>query len=166
MGAINTTYQIGLAEGIFVLSVDIAKGMIGVWLARWLGVSLTLQLLAGATVVMGHAFPVFLGFRGGKGGASCIGVLAYLMPLGVPFYIGIFLMALLISRYLTFSYSVAFLCYPFVGWLRYDSATLVVFSILLLLLPAIMYLPRVKEMHAAAGNWRRVVFRSSLRERL
>ena len=39
-----------------------------------------MELMAGVVVVIGHSFPVFLKFRGGRGGATCIGILAYLMP--------------------------------------------------------------------------------------
>ncbi|RLC93457.1 MAG: hypothetical protein DRI39_05640 [Chloroflexi bacterium] len=166
MGAMNVVYQIGLAEGILVLCVDIAKAMTAVWLARWLDTSLTVQLLAGAAVVAGHAFSVFLGFRGGKGGASCIGVLGFLMPWAAPYYLSIFALGLAITRYPTFSYSLAFLCFPLVAWFTYDSGTFVIYSLALLLLPAVRYIPRMKEMHAAAGSWQRVVFRRSLKERL
>jgi glycerol-3-phosphate acyltransferase PlsY len=165
MGAMNVVYQIGLAEGILVLAVDVAKGALAVWLARWLGVSLTLQLLAGAVVVAGHAFPIFLGFRGGKGGASCIGVLGFLMPQAVPFYLTMFVVSLAVSRYPTFSYSLAFLCFPLVGWLTYHSGTLIVYSVLLLVLPGIRYIPRLKEMHSTAGSWQRVLIRTSLKDR-
>ena len=67
MGAMNAIYTMGLAYGILVLIVDIAKGVVAVMLARWLGMSFIIQITAGGIAVVGHIFPVFLGFRGGIG---------------------------------------------------------------------------------------------------
>ena len=165
MGAMNVGYQVGVPEGILVVFVDVAKGALAVFIAAQLGEPQIIQFVAGGAAVIGHAFPVYLKFHGGKGGATCMGVLAYLVPWAIPFYLGLLVLATVATRYLTFSYSVAFLCVPFVAWLVYDSAALVAFSILLVMLPAIKYIPRVKEMYATAGSWRRVVFRSSFKVR-
>lgn len=166
MGAMNVFYQIGFAEGLAVLAVDIGKGVAAVALARWLDVPLYAQLLAGGAVVVGHAYTVFLKFRGGRGGATCIGILIYLMPWGIPFYAAIFGLSLLLTHYPTLSYSLAFLCFPFVAWLKYHSVELIVFSIAILLLPALKYIPRIREMHRTGGSWRHVFFRKGLKDRL
>ena len=166
VGAMNVFYKVGFVTGVLVLAVDIGKGAAAVALARWLEVPMIVELLAGAVVVMGHSFPVFLKFRGGRGGATCIGVLVFLMPWGIPANIAIFGLVLLLTRYPTLSYSVAFLCYPFVAWLVYHSWVLVVFSAGILLLPLIKYIPRIKEMRATGGSWRHVFLRKSLKDRL
>ena len=90
MGAMNVFYTVGFVEGVIVLALDIGKGAAAVALARGLGVPEIVQFLAGLAAVVGHGFPVFLKFRGGKGGATCIGVFAFLMPWCIPFLIGIF----------------------------------------------------------------------------
>jgi glycerol-3-phosphate acyltransferase PlsY len=165
MGAMNVFYTMGAGYGLLVLLVDIGKGVAAVFLARSLGMPDEVQLAAGGMAVIGHGFPVFLKFRGGKGGATCIGVLSFLMPWALLIGIGIFLVALLITRYPTFSYSLALLCAPFVAWLIEHSGMLVIFSILLLLIPAIRYIPRVKEMRTKAGSWRHVFQRKGLQDR-
>jgi len=166
MGAMNVFYQIGFVEGLTVLAVDIGKGMAAAALARWLGVPLYAQLLAAAAVVVGHAYTVFLKFRGGRGGATCIGILVYLMPWGLPLYAAIFGLSLLLTRYPTLSYSLAFLCFPFVAWLKYHSVEFIVFSIGILLIPGIKYIPRIKEMRSSRGSWRHVFLRRNLKDRL
>jgi len=166
MGAMNVFYKIGFAEGVVVLAVDIGKGAAAVALARWMGVPEVVQLLAGVAAVLGHIFPLFLRFRGGRGGATCIGILSFLMPWGIPFYLAIFGITLLITRYPTLSYSVAFLSFPFVAWLAYHRWELIVFSVGILLLPLVRYISRIKEMRTRGGSWRRVVYRGSLRDRL
>ena len=166
MGAMNVFYKVGFATGILVLAVDIGKGAAAVALARFLGVPVIVELLAGAAAVIGHGFPPFLGFRGGRGGATCIGILIFLMPWGIPAYLAIFGLSLLFTRYPTLSYSIAFLCFPFIGWLVNHRWELIVYSVGLLLLPSIRYIPRIKEMRTKGGSWRNVFMRKGLRDRL
>lgn len=166
VGAMNVFYKVGFVAGVLVLAADIGKGAAAVALAHWLGVPMIAVLFAGAVAVIGHGFPVFLKFRGGRGGATCIGILFFLMPWGIPAYVAIFGLALLFTHYPTLSYSVAFLCFPFIAWLVYHSWVLVVFSAGILLLPLIKYIPRIKEMHATGGSWHHVFLRKSLKDRL
>ena len=166
MGAMNVFYTVGFPAGITVLAIDIGKGAAAVALARWLGVPPVVELLAGAAAVAGHSFPVFLKFRGGKGGATCIGILAFLMPWGIPFYLAIFGLGLLLLHFPTLSYSIAFLSFPFVAWLWYHSATFIIFSVVVLLLPGIRYIPRIREMRAKGGSWRHVLLRRNMKDRL
>ena len=166
MGATNVFYNVGIVEGIFVLLADIGKGVAAVALARYWGTPELVQMLAGAAAVLGHIYPVFLKFRGGKGGATAIGVFSFLMPWGIPFYAGIFGMLMLATRYSTVSFGSAFICFPFVGWLIYHQTELTLFSIGLIIFLVIMYLPRIKEMRAKGGSWNHVVFRKGLKDRL
>jgi len=166
VGAMNVFYKVGFAEGLLVLAMDIGKGAAAIALARWLGVPVIAELFAGVVAVIGHSFPVWLKFCGGRGGATVIGILIFLMPWGIPFYLGIFGLSLLITRYPTLSYSVAFICFPFIAWLIYHSGALIAFSVGILLLPAVKYIPRIKEMRATGGSWRHVLLRKNLKDRL
>jgi glycerol-3-phosphate acyltransferase PlsY len=167
MGAMNVYYEVGMWEAALVLLADVGKGIVAILLARWLGLSLTFQLLTGLAAVVGHAFPAFLKFRGGKGGATALGILLFLMPKAIPFFIIAALIALFVTRNLTFCYAVGFVIIPFVAWLIYDLQPLIFFSIGLPIFVGIEYAPRLKQMHTrSAGNWRRIIKRSSLKERL
>jgi len=165
MGAMNVIYSIGMAEGISVLLIDVAKGAAAVFLARWLGAPPIIEFSAGAVAVIGHGFPVFLKFHGGRGGATVVGVVVFLMPWVLAVGLPLFGIVLLITRFPTFSYSLALTCCPFVAWLIYHSGEYIVFSIILLLIPGIKYIPRIKEMRSTGGTWRRVIFRRSLKDR-
>ncbi len=165
MGAMNVFYQVGFAAGLLVLAVDIGKGAAAVALARWLGVPEIAAWLAGAAAVIGHGFPVFLKFHGGRGGATCIGILVFLMPWAIPIYLAIFGIVLLFTRFPTVSYSIALFSFPFIAWLIYHQWELAVYSVGLLLLPGIKYIPRIKEIRAKAGSWRHVFFRKGLKDR-
>ena len=165
MGAMNVFYTVGFWWGLLVLIVDVGKGAAAVGVAIGLGVGEVAQFVAGATAVLGLAFPVFLGFRGGRGGATCIGVLCVLMPWGLPIAFGIFCILLLVTRFPTLSYSIALIAFPFVGWLIYERWELVVYSVGLLLIPLVRYIPRIKEMRDKAGNWGRFFRRRGLGDR-
>jgi glycerol-3-phosphate acyltransferase PlsY len=166
LGAMNVFYKVGFFWGLLVLVVDIGKGALGVAIAHFLGQGLIVEMLAGVAVVLGHDFPVFLKFHGGRGGASCIGILVYLMPWGTPIYGGFFGLLLLITRFPTLSYSLAFVCFPFIGWLIYHQWELSVYSVGLLIIPLLKYIPRIKEMRFRGGSWRHVIHRKSLKDRL
>ena len=167
MGMLNVLYEVGLKEAVFVLLADVSKGIAAIVIARWLGVPPVFQLLSGLAAVVGHAFPVFLRFRGGTGGATTVGILLFLMPKALPFFIAVAAIALLITRNPMFCYSVALGVFPFIAWLIYHSVALIAFSIGLPVFVGMNYIPRFKRMHAATqGNWRRIIMRKSLKERL
>jgi glycerol-3-phosphate acyltransferase PlsY len=177
MGAMNVFYQVGRMEAVLVTLVDLGKGIGAILLMRWLldiPLNSTFDFLTGLTAVaaiIGHIFPVFLKFRGGKGAATAIGVLIFLMPWAVPFLFIVFAITLLITRNPTFSYSLLLIVFPFVAGFIYvdhygEPLALVFFSIGLGVFLGLQYIPRLKEMHGkTGGDWRKVIRRRSLKER-
>ena len=178
MGAMNVFYQIGSVEALLVTLVDLGKGVGAILLVRWLLDNPPIapfDFLTGLTAVaaiVGHIFPVFLRFRGGKGAATAIGILIFLMPWAVPFLFVVFAIALLITRNPTFSYSLLLIVFPFVAGFIYvdhydEPLALVFFSAGLGVFLGIQYIPRLKEMQGkSGGDWRRVIKRRNLKERL
>lgn len=80
-GATNALRAGGRAYGLSVLLFDLVKGALAAGLVPWLaGAMAPLTFTCGAAAVIGHVWPVFFGFRGGKGAATCIGVLLVLLP--------------------------------------------------------------------------------------
>ena len=165
MGTMNTFYQVGFLPGMLVMAVDIGKGALAVAIARALGTPQIVELLAGMVAVLGHVLPVWLKFKGGKGGATCIGVLAYLMPWGIPIYAGAFGFFLLLTKFPTFSYSAAFVVFPLIGWLIYHSVVFVIYPTVLLMIPGFQYLVRVKQIGEKSTGLKDAIFRKSLRDR-
>ena len=167
LGAMNVFYKVGFWDGMVVLLIDIGKGAGGVALAEVLvGEALIWQMVAGLFVVLGHNFPVFLKFHGGKGGAACIGILIFFMPWGAPIYLGVFLLLLLILRAPTISYSLAFFSFGFIGWFINHSWEFVVYTLVLTMLPLLRYIPRIVEMRRSGGSWKHVVYRKNIKDRL
>ena len=167
MGGMNVVYNVGVREGVLVIALDIGKGALAVFITDLLGLSLIFLFISGIVTVLGHNFSIFLGFRGGKGGAACIGILLYLIPWAVPAYAVLFVILLVTTRVPTISYSVAFICFPIIAWFVYRSLPLVIYTPVLLLMPGLMYIPRLKEMyHAGGDSWKRVFFRKDIKDRL
>jgi glycerol-3-phosphate acyltransferase PlsY len=167
MGAMNTFYNVGFWWGMLALVGDIGKGILGVAVARWLNAGAYIDLVAGLMVLLGHNFPIFLKFRGGKGGASMIGVLVIVMPWGFLVYPATFGLLLLITRFPTLSYGFAFLCFPVLAGLVYHNTVYIIYSLLIFVFLIGRYIPRIREMLSKSkGNVKRVAMRRNLKDRM
>lgn len=121
-GATNTFRVLGVKAGIAVMIIDILKGYTATNLAYFIGLSVTgpqhsipyvnYQLALGITAVMGHLFPVFAGFRGGKGVATLFGMVLAVHFDAALLCITIFLLVLLISKYVSLSSIAAGFSFP------------------------------------------------------
>ncbi len=80
MGARNTKRTFGFRAGLLVALIDIAKGVLVVWLSILLDFSLGWQILCAGMVILGHDFPVFAELKGGQGFATTVGVLLGFFP--------------------------------------------------------------------------------------
>ena len=80
VGALNTYHQLGAWAGLTVLAFDTAKGVLAVAVPRLVGVDAWVLFLTTPLLVAGHNWPVFLGFRGGKGAAAIFGISLAIVP--------------------------------------------------------------------------------------
>jgi glycerol-3-phosphate acyltransferase PlsY len=81
IGAANVTRNAGFAAGVLTLLLDAAKGWLAVWLASyWTGGDIRWMMAAAILVVAGHVFPLWLGFKGGKGVATSLGAFLVICP--------------------------------------------------------------------------------------
>jgi glycerol-3-phosphate acyltransferase PlsY len=107
IGATNVFRVLGARLAAVVLVVDIGKGFLSCYLAAQLdpgrfGLQPTqLAMIAGLAAVAGHLFPVFAGFKGGKGIATGAGMILYVAPLELAFALVVFLMTVLLTRYVS-----------------------------------------------------------------
>ena len=101
-GATNTLRVLGLKWALVVLTVDILKGMAAVFIAWWLGNGNPwFAYLTGLAAIIGHNWPIYFGFRGGKGIATTIGVLALLMFIPAIIAGVIAILLVLLTRYVS-----------------------------------------------------------------
>ena len=137
-GTTNTIRVLGWTTGIPVLLIDIAKG----WLATMLPVFLhladhgsalliNLQIGVGIVAIIGHIFPVFAGFRGGKGVATVFGVFLALQPLVTICCIGVFLAVLFLTGIVSVSSMIAGIAFPVFLFLFFGTPSVIfkIFSI-------------------------------------
>lgn len=102
IGATNVLRTSGRGVGVLTLLLDTGKGFLAVWLAaRLTGSSPAWMAAAAVSVMLGHGFPVFLKFRGGKAVASFLGAFLYLTPLPVAIILGVFVVTVAVSRYIS-----------------------------------------------------------------
>jgi acyl phosphate:glycerol-3-phosphate acyltransferase len=107
-GATNTLRVLGTKPGLIVLFLDALKGALAVSLV-WIfsdrisspDLVALIQLGLGAMALLGHVFPVFASFRGGKGIATLTGIVTVLLPLAVLICLGIFLLVFIPTRYVS-----------------------------------------------------------------
>ena len=102
IGATNVARVVGPAAGILTLLLDVAKGAAAVWLAgRFSEQNSTALMLAGVFALLGHCFPVWLGFNGGKGVAAALGVFLMLSPMAALSALLVFILVSLAWRYVS-----------------------------------------------------------------
>jgi glycerol-3-phosphate acyltransferase PlsY len=118
IGATNVLRTSGKAEGIATLLLDIAKGFVAVWIAAKLtDDSSVWTSLAAIAVMAGHAFPVFLNFKGGKAVASFIGAFLYLTPIPLVLALLLFVAAVARTKHISAGSILAAGAFPFGVWM-------------------------------------------------
>ena len=145
MGAANTFRQLGPKAGIIVGIIDAGKGALAVLIAQAASLPLVAVLLTGTAVVVGHNWPVFLGFRGGRGEATTIGVL--LVTITKPMLIMAIpaIAAHFIFRDTTKAGVVLFVPLPFICWLAGLSGALIAYSVALPCLVGFTHFLRTRQ---------------------
>jgi glycerol-3-phosphate acyltransferase PlsY len=125
-GATNVTRRAGRSAGILTLALDAAKGALVALTARWLlapdfGID---EWVAAASiaVVVGHVFPVWLRFRGGKGVATGLGVFLSLTPAAVALAVPVFIAVVWATRYISLGSIMATATLPLFVWLLSERA--------------------------------------------
>lgn len=127
-GATNVARSAGKAAGIATLALDAAKGFLAMELARQ---ALAQELAfskwwVGATAIaalLGHIFPIWLRFHGGKGVATGLGIFLYLSPPAVALSAVIFLALVVATRYVSLGSTIAALTFPLWLWLIHRGET-------------------------------------------
>jgi glycerol-3-phosphate acyltransferase PlsY len=166
-GATNTVRVLGWKTGIPVLMFDLFKGWLAAMLPRFLDAApegseplMVLQIVCGLAAILGHVFPVFAGFRGGKGVATTFGVLLALHPLLTLTCAGIFLLVLLISGYVSLSSMTAVAMFPILllTLFRTPSVWLTAFSVFVAVAVIITHTKNIKRL--LKGEEKRFIRRS------
>ena len=116
VGAANVLRTTGAARGVSVMLLDVAKGATAVLLAYAAAPGPGTAAASGAAAVVGHIYPVWLRFHGGKGVAVAAGVFGVLTPVATAAAAGLFLLTVGVTRYVSLGSSAATLALPPIAW--------------------------------------------------
>jgi glycerol-3-phosphate acyltransferase PlsY len=121
IGATNVLRTTGIVTGVATLLLDIGKGYVAVWIAERASAGSPFWTSFAALAVMGgHAYPVFLGFKGGKAVASFIGAFLRLVPLATIAMLVVFLVVVARTRYISLGSIVGAATFPLAVWLIFQ----------------------------------------------
>jgi len=129
MGAANAFRQLGTKVGVAVGIIDVGKGALAIFIAQAASLPLVAVLLTGTATVVGHNWPVFIGFRGGRGEATTIGVLLTTITQPMLILTAPAIAAHIILRDTTKAAAFLFVPLPLVCWWLGVSGALIAYSI-------------------------------------
>ena len=159
-GATNAFRVLGKPAGITVLLIDTAKGWLSVnmaYLLQYLDLThyipgtspyVDLQLALGIAALLGHIFPIYVGFRGGKGIATLLGIILAIHPYAALYSLIVFVVVFLVTRYVSLSSMVASLSFPIVVIWIFEATipSLVIFSLLIAILVLITHQKNIERL--------------------
>jgi glycerol-3-phosphate acyltransferase PlsY len=160
-GATNTVRVLGWKTGIPVLIFDLFKGWLAAMLPQFLKAAdsgtemmMALQIACGMAAILGHIFPLFAGFRGGKGVATTFGVLLALQPWLTLICAGIFLVVLFISGYVSLGSMTAAVMFPVLLMTAFDTPSLLfrIFSVLVAIAIVVTHKKNIKRLLRGEEN--------------
>ncbi len=161
IGAANVLRTTRPAIGVSVLALDIGKGAAAVTLAAWIGGGEGVSAAAAAVAVVGHLFPVCLGFRGGKGVATAGGAFAVLSPVPTTIAVALFAAVVAITRHVSLgSIIAAVMLPPLVFFLGGAAATV---NAALVAAALIVFRQRPNVSRLLSGTERRFTLRGAAR---
>ena len=148
MGAANVMRQIGTHEGIIVATIDVAKGASAILIAQALNVSELWVFGTGFAALVGHNFPVFAGFKGGRGSATIIGIFLVLAPEAILITLAIIAIPFFTTRKFMSALFIGFGLLPLFVWLFEGSLPLVRFVLIINLFMLVRNLSGIKQILA------------------
>lgn len=151
MGAANVIRQIGAHEGVLVGLFDIAKGALAILIGEALSGSQPWVFAAGCLVLIGHNFPVFAGFKGGRGSATVIGIFLVLAPWAMLIALAVVAIPFFTTRKFTFAILIGFGLLPVLIGLFGGWPTLVLYAVAIDLFMLVRNLSDIKKVLAKGG---------------
>lgn len=151
-GGTNALRTQGLAFALGTVFIDVGKGIAAVLLMRAAGGGEAAAFVAAALAVLGHVWPVFHGFRGGKGAATLVGALAVLWPLALLPVLGTWVLVLIASGYVGLSTVLAGLSLPVFALARGEGGAALVFAAAMGLLLAYTHRANLQRLRAGTEH--------------
>lgn len=171
-GATNTFRMLGWKAGMIVAVIDFCKGFAAAYFVSKIGFAIglpassvgawnaaaLLRIAGGVSAVIGHMFPLYANFKGGKGVITAAGMLFGIEPVSIGIALGIFLIVLFVSRYVSLASIVGSICYPVIVLLmRYHfgvdlDGSFIVLSSAVAAFIVIKHLPNIRRLFKGNEN--------------
>ncbi len=154
-GATNTIRVLGWKAGIPVLLFDVFKGWFAVYMANFIlsdvytgDQFINIKIALALAAVIGHIFPVYVGFKGGKGVATILGVGIALFSYSVLVAVGVFAVVLLITRIVSISSIIASILFPFIVVFIFNvnNLSLIIMSVAVAVFIPLTHLKNIKRL--------------------
>lgn len=167
-GFTNTVRVLGWKAGLPVFLIDILKGYLAVSTVRLFNLYIpgtedfvNYQLILGACAVMGHIFPIYVGFKGGKGVATLLGLLLAIQPQPTLICIGIFAIFFFTTRYVSLSSMIAGISFPILIIFVFKTtiSSLVIFSMIVSILLLLTHQKNIERLLNREESRARIVRR-------
>jgi len=159
-GAVNAGRQLGKGIGILVLLIDAAKGVVALLIGMALGVPEIVLYISAVLVVVGHNYSPFLGFRGGKGAATVLGMSALMLWQITVISVIVGAVLIIVTRRAVWTMAAVFILLNTLTIATSDSLGLIVLCLVLSAMIAVTHFSRQRaELIPAlkAGDWRRIM---------
>ena len=125
VGATNVARAVGKWQAVVTLIADAAKGMLPVAIGLWTNLQPAAIAAIAAAAFLGHLYPVFLRFRGGKGVATAVGALLIIAPLATLLLVGLFVAVVIPTRLVSLSSMIAAAMAPLALWVFFQPPAIV-----------------------------------------
>ena len=125
VGATNVARAVGKWQGVLTLLADVLKGMAPVAIGVWMHLQPETIAMVASAVFLGHLYPIFLEFRGGKGVATGLGALLIIAPLATMLLVGVFVTVAIPTRLVSLSSIMAAALAPLVLWMFFQPPAIV-----------------------------------------
>lgn len=152
IGATNVYRTLGRRIGVMTLIGDCLKGMLPVIAARALGFDMTWVAAAGVAAFLGHVYTVFLGFKGGKGVATALGVFLAAAPLAVLVAVAVFAFVLWKWRYVSLASISAAAAMPLISFLIVKSVPILAMSFFIAALVIYKHKENIERLMSGTEN--------------
>jgi glycerol-3-phosphate acyltransferase PlsY len=145
-GATNISRLMGFKFAIIVLILDAFKGLLAIIIPSYLGSETWVTLLCGLAVIIGHNWPVFFAFKGGRGAATTLGVFLGLAPIPTLVVFCLFIAIILISRYVSLGTIVAAVLIPLTMYLLSYPLNYFIFGLSVCFILLWRHYPNIKRL--------------------
>jgi len=145
-GATNISRILGIGPAIIVFILDALKGMASIYLARFVSGNSLIVIMAGVAVIAGHNWPVFFGFRGGRGIATSLGII---FAISSKAFLGLFIIGMstvFLTKYVSLGSICGALSLPFLLWYFRLDVPYIIFGTLISVIAVIRHIPNLKRL--------------------